>query len=339
MVVGIFLVIFAAVTIPTGLNFWHTYQHAFTTCKATSTCDQLSNELFQSNVDGLLFHFIPLAVLLLPIILGLFWGVPFLAREYSEGTNKLVWTQSISRRKWLTVKLVWVLVGAAILTAAFTALDTWWFKTGNALNQNRFGNGFSTQGIVPIAYSIFAVSLGIMFGAWFRRTMVALGVTLLLLIAIMLILVPNGLRPHYETPLNNKVSLLGNVGKGSQFSSGPASGAALILDQNPVNSAGQPINWSNPPSKCILLSPGTPQGHAEAIKQAGGNGPNIAIISRNGGPAINVNCLATLGYQMDIKYQPSYRYWDFQRIETGLYLALSVIPLGATYWLVLRRDA
>jgi hypothetical protein len=342
MVVGIFLIVFAAVTIPTGLNFWRTYQHALTTCKTTNTCDQLSNELFQSNVDGLLMHFIPLAVLLLPVLLGLFWGVPFLAREYSEGTNKLVWTQSISRRKWLTVKLVWVLVGAAILTAAFTALDTWWFKTGNALSQNRFSSSFPVQGIVPVAYSIFAVSLGIMFGAWFKRTMVALGVTLFLLIAIMLILVPNGLRPHYETPLNYKVSLSRSLGSNgpTPFDNGPASGAALILDQNPVNSTGQPINWSNPPSKCIITNPGIPQGHAEAIKQAGGvGGPNIAIISRNGGPAINENCLATLGYQIEIKYQPSYRYWDFQRIETGLYLALSIIPIGATYWLVLKRDA
>ena len=175
MVAGIFLIVFAAVTISTGLSFWHTYQHALTTCKTTDTCNQLSNELFQSHVDGLLFHFIPLVLLLLPIVLGLFWGVPFLSKEYSEGTNKLVWTQSISRRKWLTVKLIWVLLGAAILTACFTALDTWWFRTGNALSQNRFASSFSFQGIVPVAYSVFAVSLGIMFGAWFKRTMVASG--------------------------------------------------------------------------------------------------------------------------------------------------------------------
>lgn len=246
MVIGIFLIIFAAVTIPTGLNFWHTYQHALSTCKTTDTCSQLNNELLQSNLDGLLFHFVPLAVLLLPVLLGLFWGVPFLAREYVEGTNKLVWTQSISRRKWLTVKFIWVLLGAVILTAGFTVLNTWWSKTGNALNQDRFGSGFSTQGIVPVAYSIFAVSLGIMFGAWFKRTMAALGVTLFLLIAIILIIVPNFVRPHYETPLSDNISLSRSIGGNgpTPFDNGPVSGPALILDQNPVNSAGQPINWS-----------------------------------------------------------------------------------------------
>ncbi len=340
LVAGIFLVIFAAVTIPTGLSFWHTYQHALTTCKATDTCDQLSGELLQSSTDQLMLQLVPLAVLLLPIILGLFWGVPFLAREYSEGTNKLVWTQNISRRKWLTVKLVWVLVGTAVVAAAFAALNTWWFKTNNILNMNRFNTlEFSTQGIVPIAYAVFAVSLGIMFGAWFRRTMAALGVTLLLLIAIVLVVVPNFVRPHYEAPLNYKVSLLANDGNGPLPSSG---GTGLVLNQNPVTSKGRSINWSNPPSECVITNAGIPEGHTEAIKQAGGNGgPNthIAIVSRNGGPAININCLATLGYQLDTKYQPPYRYWDFQRIETGLYLALSVIPIGATYWLVLRRDA
>lgn len=346
MFVGLFLVIFAAITIPTGLNFWHTYQHALSTCKTTGTCDQLSSELFQSNLDGLLFHLVPLAVIFLPILLGLFWGVPFLAREYSEGTNKLVWTQSISRRKWLTVKLVWVLLGAVILTAAFTALDTWWFKSNNALNQSRFGSGaFSTQGIVPIAYAVFAVALGIMLGAWFRRTMVALGVTLFLLIAIMLILVPNGLRPHYETPLSYKVSLLNGDIPGTSIngnptsSNGPASGASLILDQYPVNSKSQPLDFTNPPKQCIVTPPTNGVASIGGHKVATAVGNPMPIISENGGPAISVDCLNTLGYKMDIKYQPASRYWDFQWIETALYLAMSGIVISATYWLVLKRDA
>jgi len=89
------------------LNFWHTYQHALTTCKTTDTCNQLPGNLLQSNIDGLLLHLVRVAIMFLPILLGLFWGVPLLSKEYVEGTNKLVWTQSISRRKWLSVKLVW----------------------------------------------------------------------------------------------------------------------------------------------------------------------------------------------------------------------------------------
>ncbi|HUD08051.1 MAG TPA: hypothetical protein VMQ52_03170 [Candidatus Saccharimonadales bacterium] len=342
MVAGIFLVLFAAFMIPTGLSFWHTYQHALSTCGNTDTCGQLNGELFQSSIDSLLIHLVPVAIMFVPILLGLFWGVPLLTKEYVEGTNKLVWTQSMSRRRWLTVKLVWVLVGAAIVVGAFAALDTWWSKSGNALSLNRFFLlQFNSQGIVPIAYAIFAVSLGVMFGAWFKRTMLALGVTLVLLIAVVIVIVPNFVRPHYETPQTYNVSLLNSVGP-SSANIPVTNSATLIVNQTVVNKNNQPLNWANPPEQCVVATPagfgGGGNGHSvSAIPNK--NGVPEAIDSRNGGPAVSLNCLQTLGYQMNIRYQPSYRYWDFQRIETGLYLALSIIPIGVTYWLVVKRDA
>ena len=346
MVLGIILALFAALIIPTGLHFWHTYQHALFTCKTTATCDQLNGNLFQSNTDQLLFHLVPAGVLFLPLILGLFWGAPFLAREYADGTNKLVWTQSVSRRRWLTVKLIWVILGTAITMAAFAALMTWWSKTHNALNLNRFNDiFFSTQGIVPVAYGIFAVSLSIMFGAWFRRTMAALGVTLAFLIAIMLVTIPNFVRPHYEAPASYKVGLLDNIkinGAPTNSNNPVTDGATLVVNQTTVDSKNQPLDWANPPKGCIRTAPagfvGGGEGvHKHAVPAPGQNAE--ALASQNGGPTVSMNCLASLGYQMDTKYQPSYRYWDFQRIEAGLYLALAVIPISATYWFVLRRDA
>jgi ABC-type transport system involved in multi-copper enzyme maturation permease subunit len=348
IVAGIFLVLFAAFMIPTGLNFWHTYQHALSTCANTNTCNQLSSELLQSNVDQILLHLVKIVVVFIPIILGLFWGVPFLAREYADGTNKLIWTQSVSRKKWLTIKLTWALAGTVITAGAFVALDTWWFKTSNALNLDRFQTlQFSSQGIELIGCAVFAVALGIMFGAWFRRTMVALGVTLFVLIAIVVVIVPNFIRPYYETPLSYKASLLSNSipgttvsinGRQLTSSSGPISGAALVVSQGPVNSQNQPLDTSNPPKQCIVTNPGGGVGSV-GKRAAIASGNPMPIISMNGGPAISVDCLNTLGYKMQVKYQPSYRYWDFQRIEAAMYLALSVIPIGATYWLVLRRDA
>ena len=76
-----------------------------------------------------------------------------------------------------------------------------------------------------------------------------------------------------------------------------------------------------------------------AVVDKGAGRQADAIISKNGGPAVDFQCLNKLGYYWNTKYQPAYRYWDFQRIELGLYLALSIVPIGATYWLVLKRDA
>jgi ABC-type transport system involved in multi-copper enzyme maturation permease subunit len=345
LAVGIILVLYAALLIPTGIHFWDTYQHALSTCGKTDTCNQLVGELFQSSIDNALFQFVPLAILFLPVVLGLFWGAPFLAREYSEGTNKLVWTQGISRRKWLSVKLAWVLAGTIAYVSAFTALDTWWFKTVNSLTQDRFDNlHFATQGMVPVGYAVFAVALGISAGAWFKRTMVALGVTLGLLTAIVLIM-PIFVRPHYATPLTYNATLLSSTGQvqGDPLSpqAPPNSGASLLVSGSLVSKDGQPVSWSSPPQSCIVTNPDDGVGSvgphtAVAIK---GGPVRDAIVSRNGGPAVDINCLGKLGYHWATKYQPSYRYWDFQRIETAMYLGLSAIPIAATYWLVLRRDA
>ena len=40
-----------------------------------------------------------------------------------------------------------------------------------------------------------------------------------------------------------------------------------------------------------------------------------------------------------ITYQPADRFWPFQFIEAGIFVALTAIALGATIWLVHRRAA
>ena len=40
-----------------------------------------------------------------PALIGMFWGAPLIARELETGTFRLAWTQSVSRIRWLLVKL------------------------------------------------------------------------------------------------------------------------------------------------------------------------------------------------------------------------------------------
>ena len=47
--------------------------------------------------------------------------------------------------------------------------------------------------------------------------------------------------------------------------------------------------------------------------------------------------IAQHGYQYWVSYQPASRFWPFQWIEGGWLLALSVLLIGATVWLVRRR--
>ena len=55
-------------------------------------------------------------VLVVPVLIGMFWGAPLIARELETGTFRLAWTQSVSRVRWLLVKLG--LVGLAAIVVA-----------------------------------------------------------------------------------------------------------------------------------------------------------------------------------------------------------------------------
>ena len=50
-------------------------------------------------------------------------------------------------------------------------------------------------------------------------------------------------------------------------------------------------------------------------------------------------CLTPHGYTQWTSYQPASRFWPFQWIEGGWLLALSVLLIAATIWLVRRRAA
>ncbi|HUB93163.1 MAG TPA: ABC transporter permease [Verrucomicrobiae bacterium] len=350
------LILYAALVIPTGLHFWHIYQQALAVCGKTDTCGQLNGNLLESGWDSNLNPSLPgggvnlvvLLILALPFLLGMFIGVPLIAREYNDSTNLLVWTRSTSRRRWLTTKLVWILISTAIFAAIFAALTTWWSKTGNTLYVNRFNTvKFDLQGMVPVGYSVFAVSLGIALGTWLKRIMVAIGITLVILLASQIV-VGSFIRPHYMTPRVLNVGINQNTtsnGNGLALSpqGPPNGGAAWAVSGALVNKSGQPLNWSSPPESCVVTHPNENTGVGSASSHtavaSAGHRQADAIVSQNGGPAVDFQCLNNLGYYWKTQYQPAYRYWDFQRIELGLYLALSLVPLGATYWLVLRRDA
>ena len=120
------------------------------------------------------------ALLAIPALLGMFWGAPLVARELESGTYRLAWTQSVTRRRWLSVRVA--LVGVAALAVAGLAswLVSWWFAPLDAVNMNRFDPSvFTARGVVAIGYAGFAFALGVATGTLTRRTLPAMAATLL----------------------------------------------------------------------------------------------------------------------------------------------------------------
>jgi len=66
------------------------------------------------------------AILLAPAVIGLFWGAPLIARELETGTCDLAWNQSVTRTRWLAVKLTVGGLTAIAVTEALCLMQSWW---------------------------------------------------------------------------------------------------------------------------------------------------------------------------------------------------------------------
>src|ERR1700677_2327052 len=197
-IAGAILAAFAVLFLITGLQDatrWHT---ALATCAKNGTCGNLS-QLVSLTTGPVLGPAYTLTILSLavPLLFGMFWGSPAVAAERETGTVQFAWTQSVTRRRWLTVKTGWLLLAGAVFGGAVAGIVTWWYAPLNALNLYQFTQGrFDIQGIVPIGYAVFAVALGIAAGALIGRSLSALAVTAGVFLAVRLA-VTYGLRMHY----------------------------------------------------------------------------------------------------------------------------------------------
>jgi hypothetical protein len=95
-----------------------------------------------------------LLLLFLPVLAGLFWGAPLVAREVEHGTHRLVWTQGVTRLRWATVKLALVGGGVVLVAATYALLVGWWIAPLNDATGYRFTwLFFDQQGPVLVGYA------------------------------------------------------------------------------------------------------------------------------------------------------------------------------------------
>jgi len=308
----------AAVMVPTGLSMHHTFTRsglagclaALGTAQVISadanTCNNLS-EQFGNQYGSMAF--IGILFVLLPVFLGIFIGAPLVAREIEHGTHRLVWTQGVSRRHWAVVKFG-LLGGATLILAGAYALGmTWWFGPLVTNGGGRLGLvSFDVQGVVPIAYTLFAVALGIFCGSAFKRVLPAMGVTLGGF-AVVRIVVEWLARPSYLSPLSARLPLY------SSQTFNPASGA-WVYSRGVVNAAGR-----------VVLSNGS------ISCDGSGAGARSATGKAECGNALTQGGLGPGPFSNWMQYQPDNRFWDFQGIESGIFLALTAMLL----YLAVRR--
>jgi hypothetical protein len=299
---GAALVVLAVVLVVTGTTMADHYHSALKACAASRTCANLPDELFQG--DGFIIDLVSVTIIV-PLLFGLFWGAPLVAKELEEGTQDLVWVQGVTRRRWMKSNVSCALMAAAVWGGAMSALVTWWRRPEDILKGGRFGVSFDITGLAPVAYAVFAVALGIAAGTLLKRALPAMATTLAGF-AIMRSSVGLWLRPRYLSPIRASLPLVNDV-------SGAPPGA-WVLSRVVVGPAGH------------VYDPFSPVGIPAACHAAFFN--NSAV-----------SCLAAHGFRRLVTYQPAGRYWAFQGIETAIFLGLAAGLVSIAYLAVSRRDA
>jgi hypothetical protein len=149
--------------------------------------DGLPAEALGARFESVYFYLGWLPVL--PLLVGLFWGAPLLARELERGTHRLAWTQSVSRRRWLAGKLG--LLGLAVTLAGLALgamISAWLTEFDGVHNADRFGDPalFGGTGVAAGAWWLFAFALGTAAGGLVRRTMPAFALTIVVFVLAMM---------------------------------------------------------------------------------------------------------------------------------------------------------
>jgi hypothetical protein len=139
-------------------------------------------------------------LLIFPGLLGALIGAPLIARELEFGTWRLAWSQTVTRTRWLAVKLAIVTGGVIVFGAAITAVITWYRAPMDRLTGHFINNAYDYEGLVLTAYILCAFGFAVLAGLLIRRSIPAMVAAFVPWLAIRLV-VEFVLRRHFEAPL------------------------------------------------------------------------------------------------------------------------------------------
>ncbi|MFC8718195.1 ABC transporter permease subunit [Kitasatospora sp. NPDC057198] len=268
------------------------------------------------------FQTVNALVLLAPALIGAFWGAPMIARELETGTHRLIWNQSVTRHRWLTIRLLTVAAAALTATGLLSLFVTWYAGPVDQRADDPFrATTFAARGVVPVGYTAFALALGVCLGLFVRRTVPAMAATLLLFAAVQ-VLVPLAVRPHLMAPVRAEAAVTGvQLYRAHKMTLGGP-------DDAPVRAAVHaPHAWNLVDEQPVLTSTGQTVTRATApCRQEAADGL----------PQLDP-CAAEANLHVSLAYHPNSRYWAFQWIETALYLVLAAALTALTRWGLRRR--
>jgi hypothetical protein len=292
-----------------GRQMHHAYAVA-TACHPASSAPCVTALVdFTSTYNITARQLLPLLLQAVPALIGAFLGAPLLARELETGTFRFAWTQGFGRWRWTLLKLVLLGVVAAGAAGLFSLVFSWYYQPFIADGQTNAlaASVFDLRGFVFGPWTLVAFAIGGLAGLLIRRVVPAIVGTLATYAGLVLV-VGEFLRQHYLTPLIARQQSL-NV-------------SALVTG-----------NWGMKDGHTVFSFTGDPSYNVLAQYCPTG----FSIKPSTGLAGAFAQCLSQHGYTLWASYQPASRFWPFQFIEGGWLLAVSVLLIALTVWLVRRR--
>jgi ABC-2 family transporter protein len=171
-----------AVNVP--LHCFETYQPYFPGSgqpfpdAATLKCNNLV-ESFQSIAQGTDMSLVRALLIFVPIIGGIVFGAPLVARELEQGTAPLSWSLSGSRRRWLTGKvLAGVLLLVPVMLAVGIAADVLQGASSPGLDTHAAFESYASRGFIDVFWALAAFAGTFALGTMLGRTLPAVIVAL-----------------------------------------------------------------------------------------------------------------------------------------------------------------
>lgn len=255
----------------------------------------------------------------LPALVGVFWGAPTVAHELESGTYRIAWSQTVSRRRWMLVKLSIGGLAAALVAGALSlALTSWAQPIDDAHATLAHAHlitplVFPSRGVVPIGYATLAFAIGVTVGLMLRKTLAAMAVTLVLVVATQVGAVE--LRPLIAQPVHR----ITTVTTESILEVETYHDVVVRLGAFPSETD----SWEL--SNTIVITPGGPEYR---------------------GPTNQEKCtpecrewLGTQGLLQEERYVPARRFWLVQWRELGVLLTLAAALSLISLWWIRRRPA
>jgi hypothetical protein len=185
-----------------------------------------------------------------------------------------------------------------------------WFRQPFDAWEGRFQyDAFDLEGLVPVAYALFAFGVATAAGAILRRSLPAFGVAFGAFLAARM---PVALlaRPAYATPLTTMEPVPVGGSKDQAGHRPVPSFADWMIEHGYADATGRRLSW-------------TEYYELEGAANRAGTNLNQFLHAR--------------GIQQFGVYHPADRFWTFQLIEAALFIAVAAVLIGVVVWRVRRR--